>query len=47
MAIGERLSFLVDKDVAGRMDRVVLINDGRVIGKTAGPDGVVFVVERT
>ncbi len=47
MKPGARFSFIVDPDVAGRMDRVVLMCDGRVIGKESDAEGVVFEVEKT
>ena len=47
MTTGERFSFIVDQNIAGRMDRVVLINDGRVISKVSGGEGVAYEVERT
>jgi len=47
MRPGERFGFLVDPDTAGRMDRVVAINDGRVILKEQLPDGVRYEVEKT
>jgi len=47
MRPGERFAFVVDADVAGRMDRVVLINDGAIVRKQAGDDGVLYEVERT
>jgi len=47
MKTGQRFSFIIEQKIADRMDRVVVINDGRVITKEAGSEGVVFEVERT
>jgi hypothetical protein len=47
MQPGERFSFLVAPDVAGRMDRVVLINDGRIVEKARQNGDVVMTVEKT
>jgi hypothetical protein len=47
MKTGERFSFIVEQKIAERMDRVVMINDGRVKTKEAGTEGVVYEVERT
>jgi len=47
MKTGQRFSFIIDQAIAGRMDRVVMINDGRVIKKEAGSEGIVYEVERT
>lgn len=47
MEIGQKLRFLVSADIAGRMDRVVVFNDGRVIEKTAQGEDVLYTVEKT
>ena len=47
MAAGQRFLFIVDQKIAGRMDRVIMINDGRVIKKEVGAEGTVYEVERT
>jgi hypothetical protein len=47
MRPGERFSFLVAPDVAGRMDRVVLINDGRIVKKEQQDGDVLFTVEKS
>ncbi|XOF33334.1 MAG: hypothetical protein ACL93V_15220 [Candidatus Electrothrix sp. YB6] len=48
MRSGQQFSFLVSPDTAKRMDRVVQINDGRVLQKQRqGNDVVLYTVERT
>ncbi len=47
MQPGQRFSFLVSPDVAGRMDRVVMINDGRVVSKQEQAGDILFTVEKT
>lgn len=42
-----RFSFVVDHRVSGRMDRVVIMNDGVVLKKEDRPDGVYYLVART
>ena len=44
---GEAFRFILDEDTAGRMDRVVMINDGRVEKKEKGADGVTYLVSKT
>jgi hypothetical protein len=47
MNAGEKFSFLISADIAGRMDRVVVFNDGRVVAKQPCGDDVVYTVEKT
>lgn len=47
MKAGHGFSFIVDQKIAGRMERVVMINDGRVLTKKNSPEGIVYAVERT
>ena len=47
MSAGEELSFIVANDIAGRMDRVILLNDGRILAKEPGPEGTVYTIVRT
>ena len=47
MRPGQRFRFVIDPPIAGRMDRVVIVNDGRVLEKTAGEGGVLYLVEKT
>jgi len=47
METGQRFSFIIDQDIADRIERVIMINDGRVRTKEAGSEGVVYEVERT
>jgi len=47
MGIGQRLRFIVSGDIAGRMDRVVAFNDGRVIEKIPRGEDVLYTVEKT
>jgi len=46
MRTGQRFRFVVAPDITGRMDRVVLINDGRIVSRTSIPDGVIYEVEK-
>ncbi|MFP7755346.1 hypothetical protein ACLG6S_11970 [Thermodesulfobacteriota bacterium B35] len=47
MARGEKFSFVVDADIAGRMDRVIMINDGRILAKERKEGGTVYTIVRT
>ena len=47
MASGDRFSFIVDTDIAGRMDRVIMLNDGRILAKEHGEEGTTYTVVRT
>ncbi len=47
MKIGQKLRFIVSGDIAGRMDRVVVLNDGRVIEKRPQGEDVLYSVEKT
>lgn len=47
MKAGQRFSFVVDRTIAGRMDRVIGMHDGSVVHKKNGPGGTVYEVERT
>lgn len=47
MVAGQQFSFVVSPDIAGRMDRVVMVNDGMVVNKRRDGANVVFKVERT
>ena len=47
MNAGERFSFIISADTAGRMDRVVVFNDGQVVGKQPRGSDVVYIVEKT
>jgi len=47
MKPGHGFSFIVDEKISGRMERVVMINDGRLITKKISPEGIVYEVERT
>ena len=44
---GARVSFIVDKNIAGRMERVIRMCDGRVINKRFDSGATVFEVEKT
>ena len=46
MTFGQRLFFVADAAVAVRMDRVILINDGKIIDKKIGPQGTIYEVEK-
>ena len=47
MAPGQRFRLLVDESVAGRMDRVIVINDGRIVAKKTNRNGTMYEVEKT
>ena len=47
MRTGEQFSFIVSMDIVGRMDRVILINDGRIVNKKTEAGDMVYTVERT
>ncbi len=46
MTYGQRFCFVVDAAVAGRMDRVILISDGKIIDKKIGLQGTIYDVEK-
>ena len=47
MKSGQGYSFIVSMDTADRMDRVVMINDGRIVSKQQRDGNMVYTVERT
>ena len=47
MKTGQDYSFIVSMDTAHRMDRVVMINDGRIVRKQQSGGDMVYTVERT
>ena len=47
MRSGQRFSFLVEKKIAQRIDRVVAINDGRAVSVQKQGEVLVYTVERT
>ena len=48
MAAGKQFSFVVSAKTAERMDRVVMINDGKVVTKQRHDKGdVVYTVEKS
>jgi hypothetical protein len=47
MKTGQGYSFIVSMDMAERMDRVVIINDGRIVIKQQSGGDMVYTVERT
>ncbi len=44
---GDILRFIVDPDTAGRMDRVVVLSDGRIVEKKSESGGVSYTVVKT
>ena len=47
MASGEQFSFLVEKKIAQRIDRVIAVNDGRAISVEEEGEDLIYTVERT
>ena len=47
MSAGEQFSFLVEKGIAQRMDRVITFNDGRVVNIKEWGEDLIYTVERT
>jgi hypothetical protein len=47
METGQRFSFIVDKTIAQRINRVIAINDGRAVTVTAQGEDLIYIVERT
>ena len=47
MKSGQGYCFIVSMDTAERMDRVVMINDGRIVSKQQSGGDMVYTVERT
>lgn len=47
MKSGQGYSFIVSMDMAARMDRVVMINDGRIVNKQQSGGDMVYTVVRT
>jgi hypothetical protein len=47
MKSGQGYSFIVSMDMADRMDRVVMINDGRIANKQQNEGEMVYTVVRT
>lgn len=41
------MRFIVDPDTAGRMDRVIVLNDGRIAEKKVESGGVSYTVVKT
>lgn len=47
LATGGQIQFICDEPVAGKMDRVIIFADGRMVSRVTTPDGVVIVAEKT
>jgi hypothetical protein len=47
MRTGQQFSFIIASDIAGRMERVIVINDGRVVSKKQQLTDMVYTVEKT
>ena len=47
MASGEQFSFFIEKKIAERMNRVIAINDGRVVTVEEQGEDLIYTVERT
>jgi len=46
MSSGQQFSFVVEKKIAERMDRVIAINDGRAVNVEEQAEDLVYTVER-
>ncbi len=47
MDSGQQFSFIVEKKIAQRIDRVIAINDGRAVSVTEQGVDLIYIVERT
>ncbi len=47
MGSGQQFSFIVEKKIAQRIDRVVAINDGRAVSVAEQGEDLIYIVERT
>ena len=47
MRPGQRFTFVVDSDTSERMERVILINDGRVVSRRSQGRDMIYTVEKT
>ena len=47
MVRGQRFSLLIDTGITGRMKRVIVINDGKIIASKTDRNGTVYEVEKT
>lgn len=47
MAPGEQFSFLIEKKIAQRIDRVIAVNDGRAISVEEEGEDLIYTAERT
>lgn len=47
MKSGQRFYFIVDRSIVVRMDRIILMNDGRILVKESGPEGIEYEVEKS
>ena len=44
---GQQFSFIVEKKIAQRIDRVIAVNDGRAVFVAEQGEDLVYIVERT
>jgi len=47
LATGEKIQFICDSDVAGKMDRVIIFADGKMVSRENTHAGIIIVVEKT
>jgi hypothetical protein len=47
MRSGQRFYFIVDGGIVVRMDRIIMINHGRIIARESGPEGTEYEVEKS
>jgi len=47
METGQQFTFIVEEEIAQRMERVITINDGCAVSVTEQNGDVIYIVERT
>jgi hypothetical protein len=47
MGAGQQFSFIVEKKIAQRIDRVVAFNDGQAVSVAEQGEDLIYIVERT
>ena len=44
--VGDTIQFICDTDTAGRMARVIIFNDGKIVAKEITPGGTIMTVTK-